>query len=59
MAAWKLIAAAMKARKTLARIPPEQRRKLVENAGRQVQTYGPLIARRVRKALDDFNKPAK
>jgi len=59
VAAWKLIAAAMKARKTLARIPPEQRRKLVETAGRQAQTYGPLIARRIRKALDDFNKPTK
>lgn len=59
MAAWKLIAAAMKAKKTLSRIPPEQRRKLVENAGRQAQTYGPLIAKRIRKALDDFNKPMK
>lgn len=59
MAAWKLIAVAMKARKTLARIPPAQRRKLVENAGRQAKVYGPVIARRIRKALDDFNKPVK
>jgi hypothetical protein len=59
VAAWKLIAAAMKAKKTLARIPPEKRRELVDTASRQVRTYGPVIARRIRKALDDFNKPIK
>jgi hypothetical protein len=59
VAAWKLIAAALKARKTLARIPPEQRRKIVESAGAQARTYGPVIARRIRKALDDFNKPIR
>ena len=59
MAAWKLIAVALKARKTLARIPPEQRRKVVESARAQARTYGPVIARRIRKALDDFNKPVR
>ena len=59
MAAWKLIATAMKARKTLARIPPEKRQELVDTASRQVKTYGPIVARRIRKALDDFNKPMK
>ena len=57
MTAWKLVAAARKARGTWRRIPPEKRRKLVEDAGRQARAYGPVVARRIRKVLDDFNKP--
>ena len=57
MTVWKLVATARKARGTWRRLPPEKRRKLVEDAGRQARTYGPVVARRIRKVLDDFNKP--
>lgn len=57
MTVWKLVAAARKARGTWQRIPPEKRRKLAEDAGRQARAYGPVVAKRIRKVLDDFNKP--
>ncbi len=59
MAVWKLLAAAKKARRTWQRVPPERRRQLAENAGRQARAYGPVVAKRIRKVLDDFNKPIK
>jgi hypothetical protein len=49
MAAWKLLFLAMKLRRGWNRIPPKQRRKLVENAREQVRTKGPVVAKRVRE----------
>jgi hypothetical protein len=49
MAAWKLLFLAMKLRRGWNRIPPKQRRKLVENAREQVRTKGPIVAKRVRE----------
>jgi hypothetical protein len=49
MAAWKLLAAAAKARQRWNRIPPEQRRKMIEQAGKQVRVYGPAAAKVVRE----------
>lgn len=49
MAAWKLLFLAMKLRRGWNRIPPKQRRKLVENAREQVRTKGPVVANRVRE----------
>lgn len=49
MAAWKLLAAAAKARQKWNRVPPEQRRKMIEQAGRQARVYGPAAAKVVRE----------
>ena len=62
------IAAAMSAKKTWDRIPPEQRRKLVETAKTRgpvvakkgadaTRTYGPILARRLVEAIDKARKP--
>lgn len=45
MTAWKVIWAANAARKAWYRLPPEQRRKLLEQAGQQAKTHGPTLAR--------------
>lgn len=47
MALWKLIFVANRARRGWKRIPPEQRRQIVQGAGRTVRTHGPTVARRV------------
>jgi hypothetical protein len=41
------IAAAMKARRTWNRIPPEQRKKMVDAAVVQAKTHGPVVAKKV------------
>ena len=61
------IAAALKAKKTWDRIPPEQRRKLVETAKTQgpaiakkaataTRTHGPVFARRLADAIEKARK---
>jgi hypothetical protein len=56
MAALKLLFLAMKLRRGWNRIPPKQRRKLVENAREQVQTKGPVVAKRVRETARTVRK---
>jgi hypothetical protein len=56
MAAWKLLFLAMKLRRGWNRIPPKQRRKLVENAREQVRTKGPVVAKRVRETARNVRK---
>jgi hypothetical protein len=56
MASWKLISLAFKAQRTWARIPPEHRRKLVENASKQARKHGPVIAKQVAAALQQARK---
>jgi acyl-CoA reductase-like NAD-dependent aldehyde dehydrogenase len=41
-----MIAAAMKAKRTWDRIPPEQRRRALESAKTTVRTHGPIVARK-------------
>jgi acyl-CoA reductase-like NAD-dependent aldehyde dehydrogenase len=40
-------AAAMKAKRTWERIPPEQRRKMVESAAATAKKHGPLVAKKL------------
>jgi hypothetical protein len=56
MAAWKLLFLAMKLRRGWNRIPPKQRRKLVENAREQVRTKGPVVAKRVQETARNVRK---
>jgi acyl-CoA reductase-like NAD-dependent aldehyde dehydrogenase len=41
------IGAAMKAKRAWSRIPPEQRKKLMDNAAVQVRTHGPAVAKKL------------
>ena len=44
---WKLaMAAAMKAKRSWERIPPEQRRRILDGAKTTVQTKGPIVAQK-------------
>ena len=46
MAAWKLVTVVMKAKRTWSRLPPEQRKRLVEGAATTLKTKGPIVAKR-------------
>ena len=48
MAAWKLALLAMKAQRGWKRIPPDQRRRLLEAAQTSARKHGPVIAKTVR-----------
>jgi hypothetical protein len=55
--AWlKLIFVANRARRGWQRIPPEQRRQIVETAGRSVKKHGPVVARRIGTAIREARK---
>jgi len=56
MATWKLLFLAMKLRRSWNRIPPKQRRKLIENAREQARTKGPIVAKRVRETASNVRK---
>jgi hypothetical protein len=56
MAAWKLIALAYKARRGWQRIPPEQRQKLIANAGKHARKHGPVVAKRIGTVLQRARK---
>jgi hypothetical protein len=58
MAAWKLLLVAAKVRRGWARIPPEQRQKLVKSAQTTVRKHGPVVARRVGAAVRQARKRA-
>jgi hypothetical protein len=49
MGTWKLLFLAMKVRRGWNRIPPKQRRRLIEHAREQARKQGPVVARRVRE----------
>ncbi len=49
MAAWKFALLAMKARRGWKRIPPEQRRRLLDAAQTSARKHGPVIAKTVRE----------
>jgi acyl-CoA reductase-like NAD-dependent aldehyde dehydrogenase len=48
VAAWKLALLAMKAQRGWKRIPPDQRRRLLEAAQTSARKHGPVIAKTVR-----------
>ena len=56
MAALKLLFLAMKLRRGWNRIPPKQRRKLIENTRDQVRTKGPVVAQRLRETARNVRK---
>jgi hypothetical protein len=56
MAAWKLLFLAVKLRRGWSRIPPKQRQKLVEGAGKRVRKHGPVVAKRVRETVQQVKK---
>lgn len=56
MAAWKLVFLAMKLRRGWSRIPPKQRRKLIEGTREQVRTKGPVVAKRVGETMRNVRK---
>jgi acyl-CoA reductase-like NAD-dependent aldehyde dehydrogenase len=49
MATWKLALLALKAQRSWKRIPPEQRRRLMEAAQTSARKHGPVIAKTVRE----------
>jgi acyl-CoA reductase-like NAD-dependent aldehyde dehydrogenase len=46
MATWKFVALALKAQRGWKRIPPEQRRQIIEGAAKQARKHGPIVAKR-------------
>ena len=52
----KLASFVFKARRGWARIPPEQRRKLLQAAGKQARKHGPTVAKRVGTAVKQVRK---
>jgi acyl-CoA reductase-like NAD-dependent aldehyde dehydrogenase len=52
MVAWKILALAFKAQRGWQRIPPAQRRQLLENAGKQARKHGPVLAKHVSAVLN-------
>jgi acyl-CoA reductase-like NAD-dependent aldehyde dehydrogenase len=48
MAAFKVLLVAMKAQRSWRRIPPEQRRRILEAAQSSAKKHGPTVARAVR-----------
>jgi hypothetical protein len=56
MIAWKMLALAFKVRRSWQRIPPAQRRQLLENAGKQARKHGPVIAKQIGMALQNARK---
>jgi acyl-CoA reductase-like NAD-dependent aldehyde dehydrogenase len=56
MATWKLVTLAFKARRGWNRIPPAQRRQIIENATKQARKHGPTVAKRVGSAIRQSRK---
>lgn len=56
MAAWKLLALAYKAQRGWKRIPPAQRKKLLETAGKQARKHGPVVAKQIGTAIQNARK---
>ena len=52
MGAWKILALAFKVQRSWQRIPPAQRRQLLENAGKQARKHGPVLAKHVSAVLN-------
>ncbi len=46
MATWKFVALALKAQRGWKRLPPEQRRQIIDGAAKQARKHGPFVAKR-------------
>lgn len=56
MAWWKILALGYKAQRGWKRIPPEQRRKMIEGASKQARKHGPVVAKRIGTAVRNVRK---
>ena len=56
MATWKFVALALKAQRGWKRIPPDQRRQIIENATKQARKHGPLVAKRAAEIAKQVRK---
>jgi hypothetical protein len=56
MASWKFVALALKAQRGWKRIPPEQRRQIMENAAKQARKHGPVVAKRAAEIARQVRK---
>jgi hypothetical protein len=56
MIAWKMLALAFKVQRGWRRIPPAQRRMLIENAAKQARKHGPVVAKQIGTALQSARK---
>jgi hypothetical protein len=56
MATWKFVALALKAQRGWKRIPPEQRRQIMENAAKQARRHGPIVAKRAAEIARQVRK---
>jgi hypothetical protein len=56
MATWKLVTLAFKLQRGWNRIPPAQRRQIVQQAGKQARKHGPVVAKRVGAAIREARK---
>ena len=56
MATWKLVALAFKAQRSWSRIPPAQRRLILENASKQARKHGPVVAKRAAEIARQVGK---
>jgi hypothetical protein len=54
---WKLFMLTASARRGWKRIPPQQRRQIVETAGRTVRAHGPTVAKRLGAAVRQARGP--
>ena len=55
--AWlKILALAYKTHRGWRRIPPEQRRRMIEAASKQAREHGPVIAKRIGTAVQQARK---
>ena len=53
---FKVLALAYKAQRGWKRIPPEQRKKMIEGAGTHARKHGPVLAKRIGTALQQARK---
>ena len=56
MAWWKVLALGYKAHRGWRRIPPEQRRRMIEAASKRAREHGPVIAKRIGTAVQQARK---
>jgi chlorite dismutase len=56
VAYWRIGLLALKMRRGWARIPPEQRRKIMKTAGKQARKHGPTVAKNLREAVKKVRK---
>jgi hypothetical protein len=56
MATWKFVALALKAQRGWNRIPPAQRRQIIENATKQARKHGPIVAKRAAEIARQVRK---